>query len=268
MIGGDVMAAVQPRSYEKYGKYINRKNRRREKKWGKGFFLLLAAAAVAVIIFQGRVFVVKEVEVTGNSAFGQSEVTGLSGISLGMSIFKVDAEEVERNFSTNRYVELLKVETELPDKVKITIRERTPRAAINCAGVILVVDEEGCILERRTTVPDDDGIVVVSGINASVNSQSTHIESEMIGQTALMKKMLNAIREEQVNGLISELNVSNPDNIYLISETGIQVLIGDEERLPEKFVWMRAVLEELTNKGVMRGVLDVSSGKNAVYAER
>ena len=31
---------------------------------------------------------------------------------------------------------------------------------------------------------------------------------------------------------------------------------------------MRAVLAELTRQGVMRGVLDVSTGKNAVYADR
>lgn len=46
------------------------------------------------------------------------------------------------------------------------------------------------------------------------------------------------------------------------------MLLGDETNLNDKFAWMRAVMDRLKQDGVMSGVLDLSSGKNAVYADR
>ena len=94
---------------------------------------------------------------------------------------------------------------------------------------------------------------------------SCHIKGSRQVVNAL-QKLIAEIREDPIRELASELNIADPDNLYLVAHTGMQILLGDEERLPEKFVWARAVHEELQKKGVTRGVLDVSSGKNAVYA--
>ena len=231
------------------------------------FLMMIALICILTLFIRGRIFVVREIEVTGNLQKSASEIAGQSGLMLGMSIFNVDKSSVERNLSVNNYVELLDVRTEMPDTVVLEIRERVPCAAVNCAGVIMLVDEDGYILERMTGIPREQGIIVVSGINAAVGSQSRWIESGTAGQIEVMQKVLRAIREAELEGQVSELNVSNQDNLYLISQSGIQVLFGDEEMLAEKLIWMRAVLETLTADGYMSGVLDVSSGKNAVYAQ-
>ena len=209
----------------------------------------------------------REIEVFGNSQKSIAEIAGMSGVSLGMNIFKVDKNEIERNFSASSYVELVNAEVQMPDTVRLEVRERKACAALNCAGVILLIDREGYILERTTSLPQKDNLIVISGMDVTVNSQSRMVESGVAGQTALMKRLLEALGEEQAEKLIAELNVTDPDNLYLVSHTGVQILIGDEEQLSAKLMWMRAVLEELTKNGVMKGVLDVSSGKNAVYAE-
>ena len=256
------MATKRPYPDEKYKYYYMRPKRKRR---SGGFVLLLLAVCALVVITQSRKFVVSEISVTGNSKRTVSEIAGLSGIEMGMSIFKVDEKAIARNFLSDSYVELVSVEIEYPDKVEIEVRERAVWAAVNNAGVILLIDQEGCILERVTSLPD--GVIVISGLDVSVNSLSKYVESRTAGQISLMKKLLSALKEEQTAELISELNLSNPDNIYLVSQSGIQVIIGDDAQLPVKLVWMKAVLEELTKNGIMKGVLDVSSGKNAVYSE-
>ncbi len=258
------MAAGHSYPEQKYAKYGHGRRNSRP----RHFLLLIAAVCALVLIVRSRWFVVREIEVTGNSIRSSSEIAGLSGLSLGMNIFNVDQSAVERNFSVNRYVELLDVSIDLPDTVRLQIRERIPCAAVNCAGVILLIDKDGYILDRMTSLPPEGNIIVIGGMDIAVNSQSEVIESETAGQTALVKRLLDAVYAEQVTDLIAEMNVSNPENLYIVSQSGIQVLIGDEEDLPSKLIWMRAVLEELTKDGVMRGVLDVSSGKNAVYAEQ
>lgn len=257
------MAARRIRPYEKYAKI-----RSRQKSRLSHFLVMLAAICALMLLVRSRIFVVREIEVTGNSTISAAEIAGLSGIRLGASIFSVEKSEIERNISADQYVELVDVDRKLPDTIVLEVRERTACAAVNCAGVILVIDDEGRILERREHVPDDPEIIVVSGMDVSVGAQSKKIESGVSGQTERMCRLLTAIRDAQAQTLVSELNLSDPDNLYLISHSGIQVLLGDENQIENKLVWMQTVLERLTESGKMRGVLDVSSGKNAAYSER
>ena len=257
------MAAGRPNPYEKYSTQRPRRNGRLSR-----FLVMMAAVAALAVLIRGQIFAVREIVVTGNSMRSDAEIAGLSGIRLGMNILNVNKEAVERNISADNYVELLEVRTELPDTVILEVRERTASAAVNCAGVIMLTDQNGFILERLTNLPRTNGIIVVSGMNVIIGAQGRTIESGTAGQLEIMSRVLGAICENGVQHLISELNVSDPDNLYLVSQTGIQVLLGDEEKLGDKLVWMQAVLEKLTQNGVMRGVLDVSSGKNATYADR
>lgn len=242
--------------------------RLRRRRRHSGLLMLLAVLAAASLIIYGNVFVLKEIVVNGAIQKEASEIAGMSGLKLGMSIFEIDEKAVKRNISSDKYVEVTTVETKLPDTVIITIRERVPAAAVNCAGVILLVDEQGYILERLTSVPSDRDIVVISGMDVSLNAQGSMIESGVIGQKQTTKKVLEAIRLTESGKLLSELNVANLDNLYLVSKTGVQILLGDDSVLNDKLKWMQIVLERLTENGVTSGILDVSSGKNAVFSDR
>ncbi|MBQ8954563.1 MAG: hypothetical protein IJ048_10635, partial [Clostridia bacterium] len=81
-------------------------------------------------------------------------------------------------------------------------------------------------------------------------------------------EVLSEMDRQGMLSTISELNVADRYNLYLVSNTGVKIVLGDEENIPDKLVWARTVLEKLTQEGIMRGVLDVSTGKNAVYADR
>ena len=175
-------------------------------------------------------------------------------------------ESVSRSLSFHSDIKLLDFSVTYPDTAFLSILERQARAAINCAGVILIVDEDGQIMERLSSVPE--GSVVVSGMDVSVSAQGRQIESARSWQLKDMREVLSEIDAQNMMSVISELNVADRYNLYLVSNTGVKIVLGDEENMSEKLVWARTVLEKLTEEGVMRGVLDVSTGKNAVYADR
>lgn len=249
-------------------KYNTGRRRPRQKNRLSRFVLLILVVALAVFVIRSRVLIVEEIQVVGNSKRSAQEIAARSGVSMGMSIYDVNADEIRGNLSADSYVELVDVKTVMPNTVVIEIKERTPCAAVNCAGVILLIDQEGFILERMSHLPADEDIIIVSGMNVSVNVRGDSVESHTSGQLMVMKQLLEAIGNSPARRLISELNIADLDNLYLVSTSGIQVLLGTEEMIEDKLVWMQAVLEKLTGGGVMRGVIDVSSGKNAVYADR
>ncbi len=263
------MMPKRSNAYEKYEKYLRRNQASaRRYKWLSCFVLLIAAIAVAVTVLQSSTVVIKEIKVTGDLITKtESEIVSLSGLRLGMNILKVDKKEIERNFSINNRVELVEVRIQKPDTVVLEVRERTSRAAVNCAGVILMIDMDGYILDRLSSVPQTGGnIPVINGMDVRVSVQGKTIESGTKGQIEVMSNVLSAIYASDFQQRVSELNVSDLDNLYLISDSGIQILIGDDEMLDAKLAWTRAVLDVLTIEGIMSGVVDVSSGNNAVYS--
>lgn len=231
------------------------------------FLLMLAVLCAAALIVKSRVFVVREVSVEGNELRSDAEIVVRSGIELGQNIYSIDEKQVERNLSGDCYVKFIAMRLDLPDKVTLTVEEREARAAVNCAGVILLIDEEGVILERLSSMPSSD-VIVVSGLDVQLSAQGRTIDSARAEQMKNMKDILSALETGELSAQISELNVNDRNNLYLVSRTGVQIILGDANNLSEKLVWAKAVLEKLTEEGVMSGVLDVSTGKNAVYADR
>lgn len=243
------------------------RGRGRQKKRGGGFLLLILVLAGAALLLRSRVFVLKQVTVEGLKNLSVEAVMDMAGLMYGESIFSVSGEQVERRLSGEVSVEFLSIEKKLPDAVTLTLREREALACVHCGGEYLLIDETGYILSRSDSYPAGQALLV-SGMDAYVDRQGKHVESSVSGRRTVMKQVIEALQQKDLLSLVSELNVANQDALYLVSVSGIQVVLGDAQDLPQKLEWMRTVLAELTRKGVMRGVLDVSTGKNAVYADR
>ena len=227
---------------------------------------LVALLALAAYLTKAKVFVLREVSVEGNRGYSESEIASMAALTPGENIFDVSRDAVERSLSAHSDVKLLDFRVTYPDTVYLSVSERQARAAVNCAGVILLVDEEGGIMDRLSSVPE--GSVVVSGMDVSVSAQGRRIESAKSWQLTAMKNVLAEMDAQGMLAVVSELNVADRYNLYLVSNTGVKIVLGDEENMAAKLVWARTVLEKLTQDGVRRGVLDVSTGKNAVYADR
>ena len=228
---------------------------------GVRFLLIVAVLCVAALLIKSRVFTLREIVVQGNEAWSDAEIAALSGLILGEDTLKIEKSRIKGNFLRNHYVELIEMDILYPDRVLLTVRERQPRAAVNCAGVILVIDAEGVILERMASMPAGDLITV--SMNASLSAQGRTIESSKSGELDLSE-----LDAQGMSGLVSEINVRDRFNLYMVSNTGVQIILGEKDDMADKLVLARLVLEKLTEEGVMSGVLDVSTGQNAVYADR
>lgn len=233
---------------------------------GVRFLLFMVMLCAVTWLIKSRVFILKEIVVQGNEVYSDEEIVALSGLTLGEDTLKIEKSRIQGNFSRNCYVELIEMDILYPDRVLLTIRERRPCAVVNCAGVMLVIDSEGVILERMTGSPSDDLITV--SMNASLSTQGHSVESTKAGELETMTLILEGLEAQGMTELIAEINVRDRFNIYMISRTGVQIMLGEKDDMDDKLLLTRLVLEKLTNEGITRGVLDVSTGQNAVYADR
>lgn len=238
---------------------------RRRRKSRIRFLGLIIVLALAAVLFRSRICVVKHIAVYGNQTRSAEQVIALSGIQYGDNIFAVEFSDVARAMEKDPYMELLSVERVSLNALRLDVRERQARAALQVAGVIILVNEEGHILERLNYLPDGN-ILLVTGTTPRENAYGNGLEMSVPGQKRAFERALAEIWAQGLETTLSELNLQDLNNLYVVSRTGVQVLLGDDQNLASKLVWAGAVLEKLSQEGTTGGVLDVSTGKNAVYS--
>ncbi len=224
-----------------------------------GLVFVLAAGFVL-----SRVFVVKRVAVNGNERVGDQQIVDLSGVMLGRSIFTVDQDAIARAFEREGGIALTDVEVVWPDTVRLSVRERTRAAIVNHLGMSIAVDEAGVVIEVLRALPEG-ALPVVTGISATGYQPGQPVRSSVPTQVDAMASVLGAARAQGLTELISELNVSDLDNLYLMTRAGMMVKLGDAADMDAKLIWMQSALNSLSAEGVTSGTINVASGKDAIY---
>lgn len=226
--------------------------------------LLLAALAVIALFLDSSVFVVRDVQIVGESGMTYDDAVRAAGVDMGGRMRTLDVEEIVRNLEKTGVVRCTGVEKAYPSTVIINVERRTGRMVTELGGNVVLMDENGYVIGSSREMPEGN-YVYVTGLaprdavpGRLIGSDSQRIEA--------MCAVVAAIDECGAADYVSELNVDNVDSMYLYSRTGIQVLLGDTDDLNEKIIWMKYALMDLESRGETSGKLDVTGGNQADFS--
>lgn len=240
--------------------------RQQKKRSGQAFVILVVFFAVLIALLLGnRLLRVRRIQVSGDYSVSDREIIDRSGLWSGQSIFSVKPEQVGLAFRNDGYLSLEKVEVRWPDTVELTVRERKAYACISYLGSLFLIDEYCVVMEKLGDLPSDD-LPRVTGMNVLGYAVGQTIRSGVTGQVETVQSVLHALEQNGAMDLLYELNVADRDDLYLITRGGMLVRLGDQSGMGDKILWMKSVLMQLTAEGILKGSLDVSSGKSAIYA--
>lgn len=233
----------------------------------RGVWILTAAfvlVTVAVLwILFCKVLVIRNVLVEGTSAATDEEIIRASAIDLGGSIRKVDEAKLRANLESSGKFALESVYVQYPNTVVLTVRDRTKDAMIMNGGKMLVLDSDGYVIEVHDTVPENSG-VYVTGLNFTnyrIGTQIALSETQMLA----FHNILEALRSQQAADLVSDVNMSDVNDLRITTRTGILVKLGDADNMETKILWMRSAVLDLESRQETKGTLDVSSATKADY---
>ena len=230
------------------------------RKW-KIIAALLALIALAALAYT-RLLVVRRVEVTGAGGM-EDTVIRASGIEFGTSIFSVDESAVRDGVNALGIVALEKVELHFPDRIAISIRERSREAMLLWEEKIVILDGEAVVVEVLDEVPDRD-LLYISGMEVFGAEPGRSVEAAAERLEAC-RALLGAVNGCGAGAYLSELNLEDAENLRLITRMGTAVELGSPENLEEKIAWIKAVVQDLERRGETAGVLDVSGAGRADY---
>ena len=227
---------------------------------------LVAVAALGValwLLLANVVFVVRDVRVAGAGELPESEIRHLSCIRLGTRMNALDEERIRLDVESDGRVAFVSLERRYPSRVVLNVRPRTMDALILQGGKILVLDSDAYVVQVAEQLPEGR-VPYVSGIKATHYALGRQLD-QADGRCAAMKAVLEAMKARGATAYVSELNVSNTDDLRVITRTGMTVLLGNARDMERKIAWMAGALADLESRGETGGQLDVSSGTKADY---
>lgn len=103
-------------------------------------------------------FAISQVEVETDGHLTRDQITNLAGLRTGQSVFAVDLQQVKRDLELDPLIESAEVGRELPNRVRIVVKERVPLAQIcvqpfgterksRLTPIVFFVDKHGVVMQ-------------------------------------------------------------------------------------------------------------------------
>lgn len=223
--------------------------------------LFLALLIITIyILIQSPIFAVKQINIEGNRFLSEEEIVSLSGIHTGTNIFRVDFRDAKEKIKTLPMISEVVLKRQYPNEVKISVTERTPLANLAVPGGFIEIDKKGYYLRKLTSFNVNDNLPIITGVKYSKQEigQKINEENLMVG----LEYLQNC--SDNLKDKISEINVTDPNNIIIYSITGFRIMVGDETSIKEKIHNLDEIFNTKGDKLKEIEYIDVSFNGNPV----
>jgi cell division protein FtsQ len=231
--------------------------------------LLIAAAFICFLfiytysfLISRPYFQVKQIAVHGLKELTEKDVLTSAGIKPAQNLLSINTDAVIRRVSANQWVENVYVGREVPDKLVLEVKERTPIALIKQANDFYLMDAGGFVFKKLSQADGVDLPVVTGG------DEKGEIKSQLLLNTLNLLKVMSGSGQYSYLGTISEVHVDGVFGISLISSTGLYLKLGTAD-FEKKLKQLKVVLADLENRGMRKGFLCVDlSDESKVTVQR
>src|ERR1043166_2102045 len=194
------------------------------------------------------------VEITGVKNASRAHVMEVAGADIGRNVFYVPLDERKKQLEQIPWVEEASVMRLLPNRIAVTIRERTPVAFAQIGSRISLIDANGVVMGMPADRKTKYSFPVIRGIT----------ETEPLSSRAAAMKIYNRLVSElgapdgesaaanSANGgtnyvkQLSEVDLSDPENVKVTANDpgGTMVVhLGAQDFLPRYKLYVAHIAE-------------------------
>ncbi len=233
-----------------------------------GVLVVFAVAFIGLLLLRNQMFVVHSVSVEGNRRYTAEQVVTISGIRAGQNVFSLSEQEIADNIARDLYLVFDSMYINYPDHVILRVHERGPSAALSWLGVLVMLDERGVVMETTNMLDDWLQVPIVTGVNVTSSDVGLPLQSRDPKQIEALQKVLEELSLQGFLTNITELNVGDLEKLYLVTQEGMKVELGNLEKMEVKIGILRGVYAQLVQQQALTGTIDVSTGEYADHREQ
>jgi cell division protein FtsQ len=200
-----------------------RSRRARPRRW-LAVLLLLAAlglgGGVTWTLLGSGLFAVRSVVVTGTRLVPDSEVVAVAGIRPGTPLLRVNTARIAARILTIRQVLAVRVATSWPDRVVITVRERTSALVVALPdGGFDLIDANGVVVQPAATRPPGLPLYTTTAAASSLRD-----DPDVTAAAAVIASLPAGLRSS-----VTSVAAPSPDQVTLRLSNGVTVVWGGAE---------------------------------------
>lgn len=220
--------------------------------------LILLAGSLALLVsaLGSPAFVVRGVEVSGNSFVPASQILSAAALD-GALVFGIDPADVAAQLEQLPEIRSADVTVAWTNNVSISVTERPPMVAWNDGGRLWWVGAEGIAYSPQG---EDPGLIQVESAEPYLNIQADPtlpaLSAELVETAVALKAALPtdaALTFDAVHGFAIE------------DERGTQVYFGFSDDIDSKIMVYRAISAELLERGQTVSVISVEDVRAPYY---
>lgn len=202
--------------------------------------LLVIVLYMAVTMTWSSVYTVRNVVVEGATTMSTQRVTEIANV-VDLPIWQVDSGAIVDRLQTNPYVISASVYVQLPDTVRVVLREQQSEIRWKSGEWYLIVNPEGKILGVDTSVVLTSTLVIYDERSASLTTGDT-IDSEIL---ALARDLYLRLPADAATP-IARISWDDQRGMSIRTPTDQLVIFGRRERLDEKIALLAALQKSNT----------------------
>ena len=220
------------------------KKKKRVKRIIKWTSLALIIIAGAIFAFASPLFNITQIEVINTNLLSKDKVISLSGIKKDQNIFRFLKSDVIKKIKEDPYVQDVKINRQLPNKVQIDIEERQRNFSLEFLNGYAYINNQGYILEISQ---DKLNLPVIKGASTEENNitPGKRLEQKDLEKLEVAIKIMTIAKENELDEKVTSIDISNKNEyiLYLESEKKT-VYLGNQENLTTKMLYTKKIIEK------------------------
>lgn len=272
---------LEQESFEAYGEYrydyqpaeneaaaVRRAQKAHKRRRVSGFFrflIFLCVLTVAVVVAQETLFRLETVYVIGNEKKSPQQIVTVSGLVRGRNMLGIEEEEVAQAFAKDHTLIFKGMQKEYPGTIYLYIEERKISASMQYLGILYTLDSQGLVMEEHNAAVPPQGLPVVTGFNANAVTVGQTISVRNLKQLEAYQAIMYEMAQQLCSDEFSEINLADPENLYLVTIEGVTVRAGNASNMQAKIGAVRTAMSYLRQLGKEGGTLDVTKPAEAKY---
>ena len=216
-------------------------------------FLAAIAFLCGVVSFAGSsLFDIRSVEVAGNHVVAVPDILAQAGVRTDTSIFTANAYRIRERLRRDPRIADVFLAITFPERVRITVRERTPAAALRVPGGYALLSADGVVI-APSGAPAALPVVTVDRLDPSAVRAGTVVPSSDARLAAEVAASLPAALGPDV----AAIRMDQAGEMILYTRDGIAVRAGQADGLRDRIARVTDVLAAVRSRGVRVEYVDL-----------
>ena len=237
------------------------KKKKRKSHFLRNSLILLLLLGAAFLFVKSDYFLIKNIEVEGNTYYTKSEIISLADAKTGNNIiFDAEIKQMEENLEKNPFFKIIEIKRKLPSTIVISVEERQQMAAIQFGDKYIVIDDEGVILRMTEVEPK---LTLLTGLTISKMDVGEPLEAEEKENLSMVLRMLKTMQDG--NLYFKKIDASKAVIKAYIYDTLIVKGTASEVFSAIEAGEVQLVVSDLFEKGVSRGTIKMGGSGNVIF---